>query len=212
MKKRGTTKGTVTAQQIEKLFRAATEKEDKAARTEIERLNRLYAKRANERIRQLEKAGFTKTAALTRARDWLEENMGLKEGSKRVRFKAKGKSIYSTTAQLEELVKFLNWQTSTPAGERKRRANIIKAMRENGINITDEDEYLDFLDSDAWEEYRLIDSRDFEKRADEVIAQGGKVSDLEKLWNKYKDRKDYDAFKIWDDWERVTKENAEESQ
>ena len=191
-----------TTQDIDTLTRKAERGDFQAAKDLRENLTRL-TRLANQRMRRLSAAGFGGTAAKTRAEYFLQEEFG------RTTFSAsKQLTIDDASLMLERTVQFLRWQTSTISGEKKRREHILESLKDSKkagfVNPTNKEEFLNFLDSDAWKEFKLVSSRDFIKEAEEKVDSGARVEGLEKLFDDYLKKKDtneeIDIFQVWDAW------------
>lgn len=190
-----------TTQEIDTLTRKAERGDFQAAKDLRESLTRL-TRLANQRMRRLSAAGFD-TAAKVRAEYFLQEEFGRKSFSA-----SKQLSLDDASIMLEQTVQFLKWQTSTISGEKKRRENILKSLSQSEkagyVSPKNKEEFLKFLDSDAWKELRLVSSREFIKEAEEKIDEGATVEDLEKLFRQYEEQKDedkgIDIFELWDKW------------
>lgn len=186
-----------TVQEINKLYERA-ERGDSSALSDLINTNRQLSRRANNRMSDLRKAGFGDTAAIRRAEYYLQE-AGVKGKGFRTGRKL---SLDDVTENLEQVVQFLNYQTSTVSGERKRRREIINQMRENGINIRkgDENKFLEFLDSDAWSEFKYISSGRILEEAAEKINAGASIKELNEAYEKYQSG-EVDIFEAWDEWQ-----------
>ena len=185
-----------TQQEIDKMYRRAA-KGDQTALSELLRINRQLSRRANNRMSDLRKAGF-ETAALRRAEYYLQES-GVKGKGFRT---GKKMDLDTVTENLEQVSQFLNFQTSTISGERKRRADILNGLRDYGINIDkkDEQQFLDFLESDAWSEFKYISSGKILEEAAEKISAGASMQDLKDAYERYQSG-ELDIFEAWDAWE-----------
>lgn len=185
-----------TQQEIDKMYRRAA-KGDQTALSELLRINRQLSRRANNRMSDLRKAGF-ETAALRRAEYYLQES-GVKGKGFRT---GKKLDLDTVTENLEQVSQFLNFQTSTISGERKRRADILNGLRDYGINIDkkDEQQFLDFLESDAWSEFKYISSGKILEEAAEKISAGASMQDLKDAYERYQSG-ELDIFEAWDAWE-----------
>ena len=185
-----------TQQEIDKMYRRAA-KGDQTALSELLRINRQLSRRANNRMSDLRKAGF-ETAALRRAEYYLQES-GVKGKGFRT---GKKLDLDTVTENLEQVSQFLNFQTSTISGERKRRADILNGLRDCGINIDkkDEQQFLDFLESDAWSEFKYISSGKILEEAAEKISAGASMQDLKDAYERYQSG-ELDIFEAWDAWE-----------
>ena len=188
---------------------------------ELQRQNEILAKRANERMRQLEKADFTGTAAYQRAQSFIDKS----EFSKNNRFSRSKKILPEELfKQVKQEANFLRWQTSTVAGEMKRREKIFDTLTSQHINpVTGDIEepivqipsnmsmndfkksFLDFLDSNAWEQLKKhLYYKDILNDAGAAVAGGASVESLVEAIKDYTggDRSQ-DLIEIWDDWTKV---------
>lgn len=177
-------------------------------------LNEILAKRANQRIREFEKRNM-ETAAYQRAKGYIQEYKELGNGETFSR--RKKLDIDELYQNVKEESKFLRSQTSTVSGEMKRREKIFNTLTKkdkNGRSIIpmpedmDKDQYkkkfLDFLDTDVWNEIKkslYADTNITMDEAGEAIAQGASVDDLVSAYNDYlSGETETDIFTIWDDW------------
>lgn len=93
--------------------------------------NEVLAKRANTRLSALEKAGLDTTAAYKRATKSIQDL----DVSKSDRFsRSKKLDIDDLYNQVKNESNFLRWQTSTPAGEIKRREQIWESLTTQRID------------------------------------------------------------------------------
>lgn len=177
-------------------------------------LNEILAKRANQRIKEFEKRNM-ETAAYQRAKGYIQEYKELGNGETFSR--RKKLDIDELYQNVKEESKFLRSQTSTVSGEMKRREKIFNTLTKkdkNGRSIIpmpedmDRDQYkkkfLDFLDTDVWNEIKkslYADTNITMDEAGEAIAQGASVDDLVSAYNDYlSGETETDIFTIWDDW------------
>lgn len=177
-------------------------------------LNEILAKRANQRIKEFEKRDM-ETAAYQRAKGYIQEYKELGNGETFSR--RKKLDIDELYQNVKEESKFLRSQTSTVSGEMKRREKIFNTLTKkdkNGKSIIpmpedmDRDQYkkkfLDFLDTDVWNEIKkslYADTNITMDEAGEAIVQGASVDDLVSAYNDYlSGETETDIFTIWDDW------------
>ena len=188
---------------------------------ELQKINETLAKRSNERMRQLEKADLDTTAAYKRAQDFISDS----DFAVNKRFsRSKKMDIDSLYDQIKSESNFLRWQTSTVAGEQKRREEIFKSLTEQHIDEETGDivnpaidlptnmdidvfkkKFLEFLDTGAWEELKKhIYSKNILNEAGEAISAGASVEELTQAVKDYvnKDTED-DLLTIWDNWNKV---------
>lgn len=189
---------------------------------ELRKINETLAKRTNERMRQLEKHDFDSTAAYQRAKSFIDKSTY----SKGNRFsRSKKIDAEELVKQVKQEANFLRWQTSTVAGEMKRREKIFDTLTSQQINpktgeidepIIDipggmdydafKKSFLDFLDSDAWEELKKhMYYSDILRDAGAAVASGASVESLVEAIKDYTggDRSK-DLITIWDNWTKVT--------
>ena len=110
-----------TAQEIDSLYKKALEG-DAASLDQLGELNNKIAKRANERMRDIERQGMQGTGAYNKAKYRLgEEGREYFSQSRRL-------DPDQLVENLEGATEYLRAQTSTAAGERKRRKNIADRL------------------------------------------------------------------------------------
>lgn len=210
-----------TAQEIDALYQRAIDG-DPDAESQIGQLNQTLAKRANSRMRDLENKGMQGTAAYNRAKYWLGEEYGgeyFKQNKKPTQYYG----IDEMVENIEKSSKFLRSQTSTAAGESKRRKNIIDALESSdddffgGIESEEpaqQDEVkrqlLDFFDTDAWEDIRKHNrggTNPMVAEAIEAINNGAKLGDLKRAFKDFqmKTSADRDYIELWDEWSSASK-------
>ena len=176
--------------------------------------NEKLAKRANQRMKEFEKRGM-ETAAYNRAQGYIQEYKELGNGKNFSR--RKSLDIDDLVQNIKEESKFLRSQTSTVSGEMKRREKIFNTLTKKDKSgksiiptvseVDDKDTYkkkfLDFLDTDVWNEIKkslYADTNITMDEAGEAIANGATVQDLEKAFNDYLSGEETDIFEMWDNW------------
>lgn len=131
---------------------------------------------------ELEKAGY-ETAALNRAQYWLNEI----RGRNRYREHVKTMPLDTLMDELEKSTQFLRWQTSTVGGENKRRKKILDALKDNGIEVKNEKIFLEFLDSDIWNEFKKYIGTDLQRIAGEVLETQEDLDNLKQMFKRYQE-------------------------
>lgn len=180
---------------------------DPSAISELGDLNNRIAKRANRRMRDIEAKGLEGTAAYNRAK-YFVQNQDFGTG---VYFSQSRKLDADDAAlNLINATQYLRSQTSTAAGEMRRRADIVDRLEEGGwIEIPEEDpttfkrKFLDFLDSNAWDDIKkhmYATNSGLLQDAGEAIQNGAKLGDLMRAFKDYQKGADTDLFEIWDNW------------
>ena len=180
---------------------------DPAALSELGDLNNRIAKRANERMRDIERKGLEGTAAYNRAKYFIQEQ---DFGSGQYFSQSRKLDVDDAVLNLTNASIYLRSQTSTAAGEMRRRADIVDRLEEGGwIEIPEEDpatfkrKFLDFLDSNAWDDIKkhmYATNSGLLQDAGEAIQNGAKLGDLMRAFKDYQKGADTDLFEIWDNW------------
>ena len=191
---------------------------DSTALYELQNASRLISKRANERMRELERKGLVKvsdgvthgTSAYDRAKYYLQESLGLRNFSE-----GKHRSIDQIEDQIYEALAFNNSLTSTAAG-----VKLLQGGADKNIEIA-ENKYLDktismfnlketysdrrllmeLFTSDVWSELR-------ERSGSQVQIQeyldsrkrGMKMSDLKKIFKDYSRSNTEGRLRNWQGW------------
>lgn len=180
---------------------------DPAAISELGDLNNRIAKRANQRMRDIEAKGLEGTAAYNRAK-YFVQNQDFGTGQ----YFSQSRKLDADDAALNLInaTQYLRSQTSTAAGEMRRRADIVDRLEEGGwIEIPEEDpttfkrKFLDFLDSNAWDDIKkhmYATNSGLLQDAGEAIQNGAKLGDLMRAFKDYQKGADTDLFEIWDNW------------
>ena len=198
-----------TSQEIEQLYNRA-EKGDKSALDELGDINNRLAKRANERMRDIERKGLEGTAAYNRAKYYIQEQ---DFGTGEYFSQSKRLDADDLLLNIQNASQYLRSQTSTAAGELQRRKDIIDKLSDRGhIDLPDDPDqiegfkkkFLDFLDSNAWEDIKkhmYAAGSGMLKEASEAIQNGANVNDLIRSFKDYQRGAETDLFEIWDNWQ-----------
>lgn len=195
-----------TIQEIETLY-------NKGDLDALRSINETLAKRANQRLKELEKRDL-ETAAYTRAKGYIDEYKEL--GSGKGFSRRKSLDIDDLYMNIKEESNFLRSQTSTVSGEMKRREKIFNTLTKKdksgksiipNVEPEERDSYkkkfLEFLDTDVWSEIKkslYADTNITMDEAGEAIANGASVDDLMSAFNDYLEGEETDLFEIWDSW------------
>lgn len=205
-----------TAQEIDALYQRAIEG-DADAEAQIGQLNQTLAKRANTRLRDIESKGMQGTAAYNRAKYWLGEEYG-GEYFKQNKVPSKFYGIDDMIDNIEASAEFLRSQTSTAAGESKRRKNIIDALESSDYDFFGDIEaetplqqkdvkrqLLELFDSDVWSDIRKANAgatNPVVVEAIEAINNGALLGDLKRAFKDFqlKESEHQDYIDLWDEW------------
>lgn len=199
-----------TVQEINKLWRLH-EGGDKAALKQLQNISATLAKRANERMRELRRRGYSSTAALTQAEYWIQNERGGAKGFS----ESRKLSPDLLDEQLGVVISFLNWQTSTAPGEIARRENIITGLNESDkVDTVVDERILDFLDSDAWSALKNLGSGEIIAAFYEMVNKGKSLQELINIYNEYLEDEEMDLLDVLDKWKEPPKppENPDENQ
>lgn len=201
-------KGSIpTSQELEVLYNKASSGNTDALR-ELGDLNNRIAKRANERMRDIERKGLEGTAAYNRAKYAISESDYL---SGEYFSQSRRLDLDDMLDNIQNASMYLRSQTSMAAGEIKRRKDIIDTLADRGhLDIPEDDpegfkkKFLDFLDSNAWDDIKkhmYAAGSGMLKEASEAIQNGANVNDLLRAFKDYQKGSDTDLFEIWDNWQ-----------
>lgn len=207
-----------TSQQIMDAFKTATNPnataEAKAkAESWLRSENAKMTKAANERIADMKRKNVQGTAAYNiLQRDLADKGLG-------------NKLIYRKSMDIDDLKnnmlaarKFLESQTSSAAGEKRRLDRMWKTLTSNteerkAIIHPPEDKkeaeklkqkFYDFLKSDAFNDFKKTIGTNIVAEGYEAIENGAKLDDLIGMFDDYQGRTDIDAFDVWDSWTQGT--------
>lgn len=203
-------KGTLpTAQELETLYNRANSGDDSAL-AQLGELNNKIAKRANERMRDIERRGLEGTAAYNRAKYYIDDS----DFNKGEYFsQSKRLDVDDLVSNIENASVYLRSQTSTAAGEMKRRSDILDTLADRGhIELPDDpadlasfrSKFLEFLDSNAWDDIKkhlYATGSGMVGEAAEAIKNGANVNDLLRAFKDYEKGADTDLFEVWDNWQ-----------
>lgn len=196
-----------TSQEVDQLYQRATSG-DAAALQELGDLNNKLAKRANERMRDLERQGLEGTAAYNRAKYYIQDQ----DFGKGEYFSQSRKlDPDDLLMNIDNASEYLRAETSTSAGERRRRQNISDSLENKGFfdDVAPEDvnntkkQLLDFFDTDAWEDIRKHNkggTNEMVAEAVEAIENGALLGDLKRAFKDFQRGADTDYIEIWENW------------
>lgn len=163
-------------------------------------LNETYSRRASQRMRELENRDMN-TKALQYAQHYLDQR-------DRTRFGAgKSADIDEVIENLQQARKFLSWETSTVGGERARVEGMLDTLRSHGIidefeNEREKRSFLNFLESDAFADYKKMIGSGIIGEAQNAIANGATVDELNAVYQEYK-AGNVGAIESWESWTRL---------
>ncbi len=196
-----------TSQEVDRLYQRATSG-DAAALQELGDLNNKLAKRANERMRDLERQGLEGTAAYNRAKYYIQDQ---DFGTGKYFSQSRKLDPDDLLMNIDNVSEYLRAETSTSAGERRRRQNISDSLENKGFfdDVAPEDvndtkkQLLDFFDTDAWEDIRKHNeggTNEMVAEAIEAIENGALLGDLKRAFKDFQRGADTDYIEIWKNW------------
>ena len=177
-------------QKIDRLYKRV-ESGDKAAERELKDMSRTLARRANDRLKALNKAQLNPPSK-KRFEYYLQSQLGRETVP-----------LNPDRDTLEALTTYLRFKTSTVRGIKKEYYGQMKWVeKEFGIKIKDKSAYLEFLDTDLARELWKVDSREIAFEAAQAVNKGASIDDLKSLLVDYLSG-DKDLFEVWDEWTKV---------
>lgn len=208
-------KGSIpTAQEIDALYKRALAG-DASAESELGNINARLAKRANERMRDIERKGLEGTAAYNRAKQYLDTFDTGTFAKQEYFSQSKHLDLDVAYKNIEESSKYLRWQTSSAAGEIKRRQNIVDSLMKNeklqdafadlGEDEADvKNKLLDFFDTDAWSDIRKSNRGGTDPvvaKAVEALEHGALLGDLTRAFKDFQMHQiDTDQIELFNEW------------
>lgn len=193
-----------TTQEIEQIYNKAVAG-DQDALSKLGEMNNRIAKRANERMRDIERQGLEGTYAYNQAKYWISEQTGKEYFSQ-----SRKASPDDLVENLEMATQYLRQQTSTAAGERRRRAGITDKLSDLGFfddiegeTATVKNQLLDFFDTDAWSDIRKNNkggTNEVVLQAIDAIQNGALIGDLKRAFKDFQRGADTDYIEMWDNW------------
>lgn len=202
----GKRKPLLTKQEIDSIY-------DSGDFERLRQYNETLAKRANERLSSLEKAGMDNTGAYERAVDWIQNESDTSSGNRFSR--SKKMDIDEVYNQIIQESDFLRRQTSTVAGEKKRREHIFNSMMDSDVLDIQLDEndpeayknnkekFMKFLDEDVFNELvKTFRATDIINLGADAIQNGQNPQDLQDAYSNYlqSDIDDTDILTIFETW------------
>lgn len=203
-----------TTQELGDLY-AKVESGDTDALRQLGDLNNRLAKRANERMRDIERKGLEGTEAYNRAKYWLSSEADFSGND----YFSQSRKLdpEDAIANIEAASSYLRAQTSTAAGEMKRRSNIVEGLEAGGFfdDLADEvpvdqvkKQLLDFFDTDAWSDIRKNNrggTNVLVAEAVDALSSGALIGDLKRAFKDFQRGADTDYIEIWDNWTSATR-------
>lgn len=202
-----------TQQEIDALYRSGNVEQ-------LRIINERLAKTANQRRAQLYKSGIKRSDALERMEYFTQQEAEYTSGG--VFSRSKKLNAEQLHEQISEELIFLRSKSSTVTGERQKRAEKSFQTLTSGKNpyleIPEDiqapadwqgtkneyfkEQFLRFLDQDAWKDIKKFlytDNTNILAEAGEAISRGASIKDLQQAYRHYL-RNEVDIFTMWDNW------------
>ena len=155
-------------------------------RSELESYIRSNKRKANERIKNIEKT-FGKDTMRSRALNVSRETLG-KIGLNRFGGDLQGFGVDELETQALELNRFLSRSTSTVRGVHKRERHTLNYFEEMGytVKVKDIDKFYEIMGSElAQEYYKLASGEVIQSAANWANTPDFDFSVLDKMWSEY---------------------------
>lgn len=172
-------------------------------RTELEARRAQLAKVANSRILSLERAKSNMTSESfynSTQFDTVKEYISKQTGGKRRFSESKNykKSDFQLKQEITVLEGFLNMQTSTVGGSRRRESKIQESFRKKGLSddVTSSSEFWRFLNSETFSNLvsETLDSEDIIDIIDRASDDGASIEDITQTFYNWKGRTQKSLF------------------
>ena len=193
-----------TSQEVEGIYDRAMAG-DREALAQLGDLNNRLSKRANERMRDIERKGFDGTSAYNAAKYWISEQTGGEYFSQ-----SRKLSPDELMETIEASSNYLRSQTSTAAGEIKRRKKITDRLDDMGFFEDVEGDHtnvkkqlLEFFDTGAWNDIRRNNkggTKEVVLEAIDALQNGALVGDLQRAFKDFQRGADTDYIEMWENW------------
>ena len=193
-----------TTQEIEGIYQKAIAG-DQDAIAQLGDLNNKLSKRVNERMRDIERKGLDGTSAYNAAKYWISEQTGGEYFSQ-----SRKLSPDELMETIEASTNYLRSQTSTAAGEMRRRKNITDKLDDMGFfdDIKGDrgdvkKQLLEFFDTGAWNDIRRNNkggTKEVVLEAIDALQNGALVGDLKRAFKDFQRGADTDYIEMWENW------------
>lgn len=193
-----------TSQEVEGIYEKAIAG-DQDALAELGELNNKLSKRANERMRDIERQGLDGTSAYNAAKYWISEQTGGEYFSQ-----SRKLSPDELMETIEASSNYLRSQTSTAAGEQRRRKNITDRLDDMGFfedvegdRADVKKQLLEFFDTGAWNDIRRNNkggTKEVVLEAIDALQNGALVGDLKRAFKDFQRGADTDYIEMWENW------------
>lgn len=176
--------------------------------TSLDDLNKLrlkLARRANSRLLRLEKKGLVGWAYKPAVR-YTRQAYGSNRFSTR---KEISDNPFEVIEEVEEIINFLNAESSTVTGVRNIESRITETFRKKGFDIKNPKDFFDFLSSETYKQSeKNLSSEQIQELFDRAIGAGKTATEIKQTLEDFNNKKINTIDELYEDvgldfWEYV---------
>lgn len=157
--------------------------------TSLDDLNKLrlkLARRANSRLLRLEKKGLVGWAYKPAVR-YTQKAYGSNRFSTR---KEISDDPFEVIEEVEEIINFLNAESSTVTGVKNIESRITETFRKKGLDIKNPKEFFDFLSSETYKQSeKNLSSEQIQELFDRAVGAGKTVMEIKQTLEDFNNKK-----------------------
>lgn len=176
--------------------------------TSLDDLNKLrlkLARRANSRLLRLEKKGLVGWAYKPAVR-YTQQAYGSNRFSTR---KEISDNPFEVIEEVEEIINFLNAESSTVTGVRNIESRITETFRKKGLDIKNPKDFFDFLSSETYKQSeKNLSSEQIQELFDRATGAGKTAMEIKQTLEDFNNKKINTIDELYEDvgldfWEYV---------
>lgn len=176
--------------------------------TSLDDLNKLrvkLARRANSRLLRLEKKGLVGWAYKPAVR-YTQKAYGLNRFSTR---KEISDDPFEAIEEVEEIINFLNAESSTVTGVRNIESRITETFRKKGLDVKNPKDFFDFLSSETYKQSeKNLSSEQIQELFDRAVGVGKTAMEIKQTLEDFNNKKINTIDELYEDvgldfWEYV---------
>lgn len=157
--------------------------------TSLDDLNKLrvkLARRANSRLLRLEKKGLVGWAYKPAVR-YTQKAYGLKRFSKRKKI---SDDPFEVIEEVEEIINFLNAESSTVTGVKNIESRITETFRKKGLDVKNPKDFFDFLSSETYKQSeKNLSSEQIQELFNRAIGAGKTAMEIKQTLEDFNNKK-----------------------
>ena len=176
--------------------------------TSLDDLNKLrvkLARRANSRLLRLEKKGLVGWAYKPAVR-YTQKAYGSNRFSTR---KEISDDPFEVIEEVEEIINFLNAESSTVTGVRNIESRITETFRKKGLDVKNPKDFFDFLSSETYKQSeKNLSSEQIQELFDRAVGVGKTAMEIKQTLEDFNNKKINTIDELYEDvgldfWEYV---------